>query len=148
MSCLGAYTRAEDDAMTLAFGGRGKKSLNRVFDVIGFVYPDYTYPSRKQAKKRKTATSVISAAPKGKKIKVLTHWPRYIETTTVPKLSEGTTSTAEPGRPAPTGSKEELAEVPSVPATESAEAPKHAAEAKGKAAEEPEREETTGYQKS
>jgi hypothetical protein len=44
---LGAYTRAKDDAMTLAFGGRGKKRLNRVFDVIGFVYPDYTYPSRK-----------------------------------------------------------------------------------------------------
>jgi hypothetical protein len=42
---LGAYTRAEDDAMTLAFGRRGRKRLNRVFDVIGFVYPDYTYPS-------------------------------------------------------------------------------------------------------
>jgi hypothetical protein len=49
----GAYTRAEDDAMTLAFGGRGKKRLNRVFDVIGFIYPDYSYPSRKQGKKRK-----------------------------------------------------------------------------------------------
>jgi hypothetical protein len=47
---LGAYTRAEDDAMTLAFEGRGKKRLNRVFDVIGFVYPDYSYPSRKQGK--------------------------------------------------------------------------------------------------
>jgi hypothetical protein len=90
---LGAYTRAEDDAMTLAFEGRGKKRLNRVFDVIGFVYLDYTYPSRKKGKKRKTATSAISAAPKGKKIKVLTHWPRYIEMTTVPKLGEGTTST-------------------------------------------------------
>ena len=44
---LEAYTRAEDDALTLAFGGRGKKRLNRVFDVIGFVYPDYIYPSRK-----------------------------------------------------------------------------------------------------
>jgi hypothetical protein len=53
---LGAYTRAEDDAMTLAFEGRGKKRLNRVFDVIGFVYPDYSYPSRKQGKKRKAAT--------------------------------------------------------------------------------------------
>jgi hypothetical protein len=42
---LGAYTRVEDDAMTLAFGGRGKKRLNTVFDVIGFVYPDYCYPS-------------------------------------------------------------------------------------------------------
>jgi hypothetical protein len=43
---LGAYTRAKDDAMALAFEGRGKKRLNRVFDVIGFVYPDYCYPSR------------------------------------------------------------------------------------------------------
>jgi hypothetical protein len=33
---LGAYTRAKDDAMTLAFGRRGKKRKNRVFDVIGF----------------------------------------------------------------------------------------------------------------
>jgi hypothetical protein len=50
---LGAYTRAKDDAMALAFGGRGKRRLNRVFDVIGFVYSDYCYPSRKQGKKRK-----------------------------------------------------------------------------------------------
>jgi hypothetical protein len=41
---LRAYTRAEDDAMTLAFKGRGKKRLNRVFDIIGFVYPNYSYP--------------------------------------------------------------------------------------------------------
>ena len=55
---LGAFSRAEDDAMTTAFGGRGKKRLNRVFDVIGFVYPDYCYPARKQGKKKMTATSV------------------------------------------------------------------------------------------
>jgi hypothetical protein len=42
---FGAYTRAEDDALTSAFGGRGKKRFNRVFDIIGFMYPDYTYPS-------------------------------------------------------------------------------------------------------
>jgi hypothetical protein len=86
---LGAYTRAEDDAMTLAFGGRGKKRLNRIFDVIGFVYPDYCYPSRKQGKKRKAAASTISATLKGKKVKVLTHRPRHYETTKVPKLAEG-----------------------------------------------------------
>jgi hypothetical protein len=70
---LGTYTRAKDDVMTLAFGRRGKKRLNRVFDVIGFVYLDYSYPSRKQGKKIKAATSAISVAPKGKKIKVLMH---------------------------------------------------------------------------
>jgi hypothetical protein len=83
--------------MTLAFEGRGKRRLNRVFDVIGFVYPDYSYPLRKQGKKRKVVTSAISIAPKGKKIKVLTHWPRYIKTAKVPKLVEGTPSTAKPG---------------------------------------------------
>jgi hypothetical protein len=132
---LGAYTRAEDDAMTLAFGGRGKKRLNRVFDVIGFVYPDYTYPSRKQGKKRKSAASAISVVPKGKKINVLMHRPRYIETATVPRLGEGTSSIAELGQSAPVSrSTKESAEVPKVPATRSAEVPKHTAKAKGKAA--------------
>jgi hypothetical protein len=109
---LGAYTRAKDDAMTLAFGGRGKRRLNRFFDVIGFVYLDYCYPLRKQGKKRKAATWVISATPKGKKIKVLTHRPRYIETARVPKLAERTSSAVEPEYPAPAGAKGESAEVP------------------------------------
>jgi hypothetical protein len=48
---FGAYSRAKDDTMTSTFGGRGMKRLNRFFDVIGFVYPDYCYPSRKQEKR-------------------------------------------------------------------------------------------------
>jgi hypothetical protein len=38
--------------MTTAFGAQGKKRLNKVFDVIGFVYPDYCYPleARKEEK--------------------------------------------------------------------------------------------------
>jgi hypothetical protein len=96
---LGAYTRAKDDAMTLAFGGRGKKRLNRVFDVIGFVYPDYCYPSRKQGKKRKATASAISATSKGKKVKVLTHRPRHSETAEVSKPAEGS-SAAESSHPA------------------------------------------------
>jgi hypothetical protein len=129
---LGGYTRAKDDAVTLAFGRQGKKRLNIIFDVIGFVYPDYSYPSRKQGKKRKTATSTISAALKGKKIKVLTHRPRYIETARVPKLVEGTPSTAELGQPTPAGFKEESAEVPEIIEQEKIEsvgAPKHSTEA-------------------
>jgi hypothetical protein len=49
---LGTYSKAEDDALSAAFGGRGKKRLNRVFDAIGFAYPDYRYPLRGQGKKR------------------------------------------------------------------------------------------------
>jgi hypothetical protein len=43
---LGVYSKAEDTALSAAFGGRKKKRLNRVFDAIGFVYPDYRYPVR------------------------------------------------------------------------------------------------------
>jgi hypothetical protein len=50
---LETYSKAKDDALSTAFGGRGKKTLNRVFDAIGFVYPDYHYPLRRQGKKRK-----------------------------------------------------------------------------------------------
>jgi hypothetical protein len=86
---LGAYLKAEDDAMTTAFGARGKKRLNRVFDVIKFIYPDYCYPSWKQGKKRKSATSMPYSAPRSKKVKVLTHRPKRIETDEVSRLIEG-----------------------------------------------------------
>jgi hypothetical protein len=144
---LGAYTRAKDDAMTLAFEGRGKKRLNGVFDVIGFVYPDYSYPSRKQGKKRKVATLAISSVSKGKKIKVLMHRPRYIETAIVPKLGEGTSSTAEVEQPARATPREELTELPKVPAVGPVKTPKNGAEAKEKAAKEPELGKTVGLPK-
>jgi hypothetical protein len=85
---LRAYSRAEDEAMTAAFGAHGKKRLNRVFDVIGFVYPDYYYPTHKQGRKRKVAASTSTGVSKSKKIKVLTRRPRRIETTDVSKLIE------------------------------------------------------------
>jgi hypothetical protein len=109
---LGAYSKAEDDAMTMAFRARGKKRLNRVFDVIGFVYPDYCYPSRKQGKKRKTATSATSSAPRSKKVKILTHRPKRIETTKVPKLIERSASIPEPSHSVPIEAKTGPAEEP------------------------------------
>jgi hypothetical protein len=69
---------------------------------------------------------------KGKKIKVLTHRTRYIETTVVPKFGEGTSSTAEARQ----------IDLPKVPTAEPVETPKNAAEAKEKAVKKPELEET------
>jgi hypothetical protein len=92
---LGAYSKAEDNALSAAFGGWGKKRLNRVFDAIGFVYPDYHYPLRGKEKKRKTAALATVAEPKGKKMKVLTYWLCYIEPAVVPKFGAGTSSAAE-----------------------------------------------------
>jgi hypothetical protein len=93
---LGAYSKAEDNALSAAFGGRGKKRLNKVFDAIGFIYPDYRYPLRGQQKKRKIAASVtpVDPVPKGKKMKVLTHRPCYIESAVVPDFGAGSSSAA------------------------------------------------------
>jgi hypothetical protein len=133
---LGTYSRAEDDALSTAFGGQGKKRLNRVFDVIGFVYPDYRYPLRGQGKKRKTATSATTVVPKGKKVKVLTHRSRYIEPVVVPEFGEGASSTAEVRQAAPIGqSVEEPTVMPKMPTV-------GPIEAKDDKAEEPKVEET------
>jgi hypothetical protein len=133
---LGTYSKAEDDALSAAFGGRGKKRLNRAFDAIGFVYPDYHYPLRRQGKKRKIAASATTDVPKGKKIKVLAHRPRYIEPAVVPKFGEGTSSTAEAKQAAPVmQSAEESIVVPKV-------ATVGPAEAKDDTAREPELEKT------
>jgi hypothetical protein len=115
---LGPYSKAEDNALSAAFGSRKKKRLNRVFDAIGFMYPDYRYPLRGQ--KRKSATSgkdVTSAtpsepAPKRRKVKVLTHRPRYIEPATVPEFGGETSSATEAKEPALTQKIEELAVMP------------------------------------
>jgi hypothetical protein len=80
----------------------------------------------------------ISVAPKGKKIKVLMHRPRYIETATMLKFGEETTSMAELGQPALAIPREELTELPKVPATGSIETPKDGGKAQGKVAKEPE----------
>jgi hypothetical protein len=126
---LGTYSKSEDNALSVAFGSQKKKRLNRVFDAIGFVYPDYRYPP--QGQKRKGATSgkvVASAAPsepasKSKKLKVLTHRPRYIEPAVVPEFGGKTSSAADPKEPIPPTQKaEEPATMPKAPSAEQAEA--------------------------
>jgi hypothetical protein len=115
---LGSYSKAEDTALSAAFGGRKKKRLNRVFDAIGFVYPDYRYPTRGQKRKdTASAKEVASAAPsepspKRKKMKVLTHRPRYIEPATVPEFVGETSSATEAKGSTPLPNIEEPAIMP------------------------------------
>jgi hypothetical protein len=124
---VGPYSRAEDNALSAAFGNRKKKRLNRVFDAIGFMYPDYRYPPRGQ--KRKGATSEKDAAsaapsepaPKRKKVKVLTHRTRYIEPAEVPEFGGDTSSATEAKEPALTQRIEEPAATPKAPLVKLAE---------------------------
>jgi hypothetical protein len=115
---LGPYSKAEDNALSVAFGSRKKKRLNRGFDTIGFVYPDYRYPpqgqKRKGAASEKDVTSTASTepAPKRKKVKVLTHRPCYIEPDIVPEFGGETSSATEAKGPAPMQKIEEPAAMP------------------------------------
>jgi hypothetical protein len=117
---LGSYSKAEDTALSAAFGGRKKKRLNRVFDAIGFVYPDYRYPTRGQKRKNTSSTKEIASAapsepaPKRKKMKVLTHRPRYIEPTTVPEFVGESSSATEAKESTPLPNVEESAKVPAM----------------------------------
>jgi hypothetical protein len=115
---LGPYSNEEDTALSAAFGGRKKKRLNRVFDAIGFMYPDYRYPLR--GRKRKDATSGKDAAsaapsepaPKRKKVKVLTHRPHFIEPAIVPEFVGETSSAVEAKEPTPAQKIDELTAMP------------------------------------
>jgi hypothetical protein len=103
--------------LSAAFGGRKKKRLNRVFDAIGFVYPDYRYPIRGQKRKNTTSAKEEAAdapsepAPKRKRIKVLTHRPRYIEPASVPEFAGETSLATEAEKPIKPTLLPEVAEV-------------------------------------
>jgi hypothetical protein len=129
---LGSYSKAEDTALSAAFEGRKKKRLNRVFDAIGFVYPDYRYPTRGQKRKDTTSVKEVAStapselAPKRKKMKVLTHRPCYIEPATVPEFVGETSSATEAKEPTPLLNIEQPAIIPEMekieePRTEEAE---------------------------
>jgi hypothetical protein len=111
---LGPYSKAEDTALSVAFGGRKKKRLNRVFDAIGFVYPDYRYPLRGQKRKGTVPVKEVASAapsepaPKRKKVKVLTHQPRYIEPAIVPEFVGEASSAIEAKKPILAQKAEEL----------------------------------------
>jgi hypothetical protein len=91
---------------------------NRVFDAIGFMYPDYRYPLKGQ--KRKSTTSgkgdasvaLSEATPKRKRVKVLTHRPRFIEPALVPKFGGETSTATESKEPSLTRKNEDLAMLP------------------------------------
>jgi hypothetical protein len=115
---LGAYSKSEDNALSTAFGSRKKKRLNRVFDAIGFMYPDYRYPPWGQKRKSTTSGNIAASAapsepaPKRKKLKVLTHRPRYIEPTIVPEFGGESSSAIEAKGPALTQRIEEPTAMP------------------------------------
>jgi hypothetical protein len=76
------------------------------------VYPDYHYPVRGQKRKSTASAAPSEPASKRKRVKVLTHRPRYIELATVPEFGSGTSSATEAKEPPQLPGSKELAEVP------------------------------------
>jgi hypothetical protein len=92
------------------------------------VYPDYRYPPRGQKRKGATSGKVSASvapsepAPKSKKLKVLTHRPRYIEPAIVPEFNGETSSATKAKGPAPPTQKiEEPAAMTKAPSAKLAE---------------------------
>ena len=57
---LGNYSKKEDQLMTVAFGTRPKRRLNRVMDALNFDYPNYERLDRgAEGQKRKRVASVL-----------------------------------------------------------------------------------------
>jgi hypothetical protein len=83
----------------------------------------------KEKREIKTAASATTDVPKGRKIKVLTHRPRYIKPVVVPKFGEGTSSSAGVKQAAPiVQSIEEPIVAPKVPTVGPTEAKEDKAE--------------------
>jgi hypothetical protein len=57
---IGNYSKKEDQLMTVAFGTRPKRRLNRVMDAIGFEYPDYEqlYKGAEDQKRKRVASAL------------------------------------------------------------------------------------------
>jgi hypothetical protein len=102
-----------------------------VFDAIGFVYPDYRYPIRGQKRKNTTSakgeatTASSEPEPKRKRIKVLTHRPRYIEPASVPEFAGETSSATEAEKPIKPALLLEVAETAKAPTKTELEKPKN-----------------------
>jgi hypothetical protein len=120
---LGAYSKAENTALSAAFGGRKKKRLNRVFDAIRFIYPYYYYPMRGQKRKNTSPAKDIAStapgepAPKRKKVKKFTHPPRCIEPAIVPEFIGEASSATEAREPTTAPKFEEMAKAPAIEKT-------------------------------
>jgi hypothetical protein len=85
---LGAYSRTEVEAMTVAFDARGKKEAEQSFRCYWVYLPLLLFSCPKARGKRKVVASTSSSAPKAKRAKVLTRRLKPIGTAEVPKLIE------------------------------------------------------------
>jgi hypothetical protein len=61
---LGNYSKTEVEALHRAFVARKRRRLNRVFDAIGFMCPDYPDLTYEAKKRKKKVTTRLSNAPK------------------------------------------------------------------------------------
>jgi hypothetical protein len=118
MNCLG-HTRRQKilHCPWPSEAGRRKDSTEYLMPLDSSILTTVTQHGVKKRKDTASAKEVTSAAPsepapKRKKMKVLTHWPRYIEPATVPEFVGETSSATEAKEPTPLSNIEEPAKMP------------------------------------
>jgi hypothetical protein len=61
---LGNFSKLEAEALSRAFWAQKRYRLNRVFDAIGYFYPDYPVMAQDSKKRKKKVTNRRSKVPK------------------------------------------------------------------------------------
>jgi hypothetical protein len=60
---LGNFSKSEVEALQQSFRARKRRRLNRVFDAIGFFYPDYPIMAQDSKKRKKKVATRHSKVP-------------------------------------------------------------------------------------
>jgi hypothetical protein len=109
---LGNYTKKEDQLMTVAFGTRPKRRLNRVMDAQKFEYPDYERLDKGvKGVKRKRIVSILSRQA-ARMVKEDEKASRKRKSTPEPKAAASKKRKAESPKPKITEATEETPSTP------------------------------------
>jgi hypothetical protein len=109
---LGNYTKKEDQLMTVAFGTRPKRRLNRVMDALKFEYRDYERLDKgAEGVKRKWVVSILSRQA-ARMMKEDEKTSKKRKTTPKPKAANAKKRKAESPEPKITEAAEEIPSTP------------------------------------
>jgi hypothetical protein len=106
------YTKKEDELMTVAFGTRPKRRLNRAMDALNFDYPDYEKLGKgAEGVKRKSVVSILSRQA-ARMVKEDEKASKKTKTTPGPKVAESKKRKAEAPEPNVTEATEKTPSTP------------------------------------
>jgi hypothetical protein len=112
---LGNYSKKEDQLMTVAFGTRPKRRMNRVMDALNFDYPDYEQLGKvAEGQKRKRVAIALDKEATTKLAKKNKEISEKRKLSPEPKIATSKKRKATAPEPKTSGHEEEAPATPSV----------------------------------